>query len=1151
MSNTRSISALPLTINLDYYDPENDENDVHFTLITEFYLFFPIPFVLCPEYGCRAVANTCQSMDLRVVSEDLIPQYENSADKTYSYSIIPEQGRIGFFQGYTFLDKCKFASMKVTGDFTLIMHLPEGLGTCHQTGIMARASDLAFDRMVFMGREMGNGELYLYNRRKPREDNTPLILDATHNNHTCLRMDREGEKLTFYSAAWDSENGCPCENDDDLHKWGDKITVDFDDGINGWSGPIDIGIAAACGHIESAPPSPLTEIEVDNIIFVDKGHQLKALPTIINTAFSEGNLISNWSFENTDNFFGPFLAVPPQLYNPHFLEEAENAYEGRYFCRIQDKVSGHTLTSKKVPVYFERNGVQSNKLILKMMYRSNISGQALYPKIIIHNFDLTTTEPPLTEPFDLTSPGDWKEYNAEIDLTGNSIDACACELELIAADASFTGYMDFDNVQLYPYFEDIDNSKTASPPVTNISYADGMNQKFQVVARHSDKDNVSAMIIDAEGRPNRIVPSYIEVSNNDGNNLGEVKDDPIAGFSHYYTTGDIPRPYSSGTDISAKPLLSSFREHHGTTMFDKSPKNRKVKQLGRLWDKSADVEFTYSMDNLDELGSPIDGITPHHLISTTISSATGSPSDARIQKAYSNAYGQPVKTIVKGPQATEDLISTVEPDVLGRNWKVTSPLGIETEDDPDDFASTYNFNTWDQAVWAKDPDGGISESIFDKLGNMRLHKDAQKKLDNRIMAWKYDDYGRVIEVYSVNIEHVNYFSQQYADNPSWPDNTALDKIKVLQYDYDNIPTNTPDEIKSEMNYLKGRISATHSLAYSKNVSKYFSYDVKGRIKNSWIQIEGIPLQKKTFTYNQQGQIILKRTEGGKPGNNAENSYVKFEKYAYDELNRLKCIWSSRTTEDNYKKVAEYEYWPDGKVRYKNFGESSLNPNNYSQSIAYKYDVASRLLFQRHEVYDNTTGTWAPSGQYEQTLAYNQQGNISSTSYMLPSGVIDNYARRFDYQYDHFNRLIRADYAESQGPGWGMVGDKFDGAYTYNKNGAIKTLARGPLANEDIGLHGFYHYQPGAHKLRAIGNRVATGGKDRSAIGLNNDDNYLYDANGNLIEDKGTLKRIKYDFRNLPIEIEQYTDNFASLKSTTTFVYDADGNRVAKFFTKKN
>lgn len=1098
----------------------------------KFYVAFPVPFTLCPVYGCRAVADLYKGFETHVDETDLIPHYETPSDNTFSYVIKPVMGGIARNSSLGMIDMCTFASLSATGDFIMVMKVPSDVPYYYQVGLMMRKSSLGFDQMVHIGREMD--KVYVYNRKMPFEDIAPKIGEPQRDNHTCFRIDRVDGKISLYSAMAQGDACPPIDGD-----WGEKIAIDGRSEIDGWAGAIKVGIAAADAYAFSTTPQQRGEtgVTISSLQFIDNDVKLKQLPVITNTVFASGNLISNWSFENQHQFFGPKEIISTdEYYDPRFEEtETEKAWEGRYFARMKNKRSGKTLQSAKIPYYYQINNDHASYFYLSFMYKANTANTAVSPVLTIYNNDNTTQHHPLTATLSFSELNVWHEFTERIDLL-HYIDAYAFVLHLVDPDATVNGTIDFDNVRIYPYHLEAGLENTSNSPVTTIDYVDGLMQKFQTIQRHgSTEDYVAATLLDQEGRVVRALPVFAD---NNPSSIGEVKTDPVALMTQYFTTPDESRPYAQDEkNIAVKPSLSDFREDHGTIVYDGSPKNRIVKEYGRIADKSLDVEYTYINDVLDQIGPPPPDAIPHYMVNIVKTSVTGNYEDHRVRKEYIDPLGFKTKTILEGASKSEDLVSYREPDVLGRTWKVVSPLGSETQDNHDDFATTYNYDTRDNVIETTDPDAGVTRSLYDKSGNVRLFQDGNTIASNEIIVNKYDAFGRVTEVYLVNNTGENYFSQSYADTTDWPDNTVAAKTLVLKHEYDKPPKDVPVEIApEELTYLKGKTAASHSYSTNGVVSQYFSYHYRGNVKQIWLKIADIPLQKQTFTYNLANMVILKKTEGEKPGTAAagNESYVKYERFTYDELNRLKQVEVKYADDGIYTKVAAIEYWPDGKIRYKDFGDDGV------QSIAYQYDPAERVQFIRHEAFNGSV--WTPTHKYDQHLSYNVQNNIASIYYNLPS-FINEYTRGFYYTYDYFNRLLHADFGSSNGGRLNMGADKFDAKYTYDKDGAIATQARGTLANHDISEHGQYNYYGYSHRLlNIVGNSIEIGGKDRRAHF-----NYVYDENGNVIEDKSLRRRITYDYRNLPVTITHYADDlFTIKKSVTTFLYDSNGKRVAKF-----
>jgi len=135
-----------------------------------------------------------------------------------------------------------------------------------------------------------------------------------------------------------------------------------------------------------------------------------------------------------------------------------------------------------------------------------------------------------------------------------------------------------------------------------------------------------------------------------------------------------------------------------------------------------------------------------------------------------------------------------------------------------------------------------------------------------------------------------------------------------------------------------------------------------------------------------------------------------------------------------------------------------------------------------------------------------------------------------------NRLTSADYGEKSGANW--TDDTKYNVYnlTYDKNGNIKTLNRDG-DNDQIDSLSFQYY---------IGNQlqfVIDTASGTSSFGFydgnNGNDDFAYDYNGNLIQDKNKgIDFIQYNELNLPEQVILGYD-------TVFFVYDAIGNKLMK------
>lgn len=184
-------------------------------------------------------------------------------------------------------------------------------------------------------------------------------------------------------------------------------------------------------------------------------------------------------------------------------------------------------------------------------------------------------------------------------------------------------------------------------------------------------------------------------------------------------------------------------------------------------------------------------------------------------------------------------------------------------------------------------------------------------------------------------------------------------------------------------------------------------------------------------------------------------------------------------------LARYEYYPTGAVKRVTLGNDGIAIDyTYHISGAVKTAVATNLannstLFSEALYYEDC-------GSSSCTPQYN--GNISRMVQSLAHGNA-NYkeARDVMYAYDFMNRLTGVDDHEQ---------DDFDEYFAYDAQGRITSQRRGTNAKNSWG--GDYSYYTGTNKLEKVANGM--GGtadkRDMSASG-----NFVYDSEGNLIEDK--------------------------------------------------
>ena len=346
------------------------------------------------------------------------------------------------------------------------------------------------------------------------------------------------------------------------------------------------------------------------------------------------------------------------------------------------------------------------------------------------------------------------------------------------------------------------------------------------------------------------------------------------------------------------------------------------------------------------------------------------------------------------------------------------------------------------------------------------------------------------------------------------------------------------------------IRALTTLASPTGESSYTVYDYKAR-----------PI--KTFTSNYLGgytQVVSTLDFMGKTlstttthKRNATATVITvLENFTYSDQDRL--LTHTHKVNNNLAEVmATNTYNELGQLIYKNVGGTATAP---LQKVDYKYNIRGWLT----EINDITALT-PPSGagglndlfafkinystvenltDYEGTPLYN--GNIAETFWRTSS---DNVLRKYGYNYDNLNRLRNSIYMKPEAAV--KVLNSFNESMNYDKNGNITSLTR--FGNYDGSTSAnllkidelAYNYATHSNQLGKVFD--STNNPNGFKDGINTNDDFAYDANGNMIIDQNKgITSIKYNHLNLPTEIV-FNNN---QNTKIVYLYSANGSKLQKF-----
>ena len=100
--------------------------------------------------------------------------------------------------------------------------------------------------------------------------------------------------------------------------------------------------------------------------------------------------------------------------------------------------------------------------------------------------------------------------------------------------------------------------------------------------------------------------------------------------------------------------------------------------------------------------------------------------------------------------------------------------------------------------------------------------------------------------------------------------------------------------------------------------------------------------------------------------------------------------------------------------------------------------------------------------------------------------------------------------------------------------------------------GEYAYESRTNRLKSVAANM--GGESADNRNMSDPDNFVYDSEGNLTEDKSKGLKISYDWRGMPIEFKQLQQPAGSSDKNffkLTMSYDGSGRRISKTRWVKN
>jgi hypothetical protein len=377
---------------------------------------------------------------------------------------------------------------------------------------------------------------------------------------------------------------------------------------------------------------------------------------------------------------------------------------------------------------------------------------------------------------------------------------------------------------------------------------------------------------------------------------------------------------------------------------------------------------------------------------------------------------------------------------------------------------------------------------------------------------------------------------------------------------------------------------------------YYSYDIMGNVKKLYSyhnddKLKNVKLTTVDYEYDLQSGKVNKVYYQ----KNASDQFI--HKYDYDAENRLIKVATS-FDDYLYNTEATYNYYLHGPLARTELGEKKIQGLDYVYTIqGWLKSINGSVRDQNKEPgRDGQSGlvisTYPPMPQPPSTKNvatdavsisldyfqgdYTPISTVSSNIYSkisprnlyngnIVSMYVDNRAlvnttqtqtagMYYSYKYDQLNRMVGMDAYKPNAtvpipaPTQFAAVNDFKETVSYDANGNIKTYFRNgnsaisaTVSNMD---NMTYTYKAGKNQLDMVADAVGT-----TSVGVNDlksgqkVGNYVYDAIGNLVEDKQAGLLIEWTPTGKISKINDLNKN-----QILTFVYDPMGNRIQKTVT---
>jgi RHS repeat-associated protein len=323
------------------------------------------------------------------------------------------------------------------------------------------------------------------------------------------------------------------------------------------------------------------------------------------------------------------------------------------------------------------------------------------------------------------------------------------------------------------------------------------------------------------------------------------------------------------------------------------------------------------------------------------------------------------------------------------------------------------------------------------------------------------------------------------------------------------------------------------------------YDDKGRVVQSQGENYKNGTDITTMRYDFMGKVITTYQVHNNPA--AGQSVATKTNMLYDHAGRLLHVM--KTLDDNSnttRYLVRNSYNELGQLVQKREGQKGQGDTTAMEVLDQTYNIRGWLQGINRE-YSRGAGTkwFGMELNYDWGFTANQyNGNISGQQWRSRG---DGERRAFGYDYDKANRILSGDFTQYaiSSSAWNTSADlEFTlSGMAYDPNGNILSMQQKgwKISGSTLVDNLSYNYTTNSNKLGSVSDAVTGDNKlGDFADGNTSGDDYSYDSNGNLTQDKNkSIASISYNHLNLPYLIT------VTGKGTIKYIYDAIGNKLEK------